>query len=46
MNEMLVYMTENQASGEDAAYEFLATMEDVWTKWVPEDVAAKVKKGL
>ncbi len=46
MNEMLVYMTENQASGEDAAYEFLATMEDVWTQWVPADVVAKVKKGL
>ncbi|GGE37294.1 glycine betaine ABC transporter substrate-binding protein [Actibacterium pelagium] len=46
MNAMLVYMTDNQASGEDAAYEFLATMEDVWTAWVPADVAEKVKKGL
>ena len=46
MNEMLVFMTENQASGEDAAYEFLDTMEDVWTQWVPADVAEKVKKGL
>ncbi|MGB0905427.1 MAG: glycine betaine ABC transporter substrate-binding protein [Mangrovicoccus sp.] len=46
MNAMLVYMTENQATGEDAAYEFLATHEDVWTAWVPAEVVEKVKKGL
>ena len=46
MNGMLVYMTENQATGEDAAIEFLATQEDVWTKWVPADVAKKVKSAL
>ncbi|WP_417249250.1 ABC transporter substrate-binding protein [Celeribacter sp.] len=46
MNEMLVYMSENQASGEDAAFEFLATKEDVWTPWVPADVAEKVKDAL
>ncbi|MEZ5674685.1 glycine betaine/proline transport system substrate-binding protein [Thalassovita litoralis] len=46
MNNMLVFMSENQATGEDAAYEFLATQEDVWTKWVPADVAAKVRDAL
>lgn len=46
MNGMLVFMNENQATGEDAAYEFLATQEDVWTKWVPADVAAKVRDAL
>ena len=46
MNGMLVYMTENQATGEDAAIEFLATKEDVWTKWVPAEVAKKVKSAL
>ncbi len=46
MNAMLVYMNDNQATGEDAAYEFLATKEDVWTKWVPADVAEKVKDAL
>ncbi|MGC8203583.1 glycine betaine ABC transporter substrate-binding protein [Aliiroseovarius sp. PTFE2010] len=46
MNNMLVFMTENQASGEDAAYEFLATQEDVWTQWVSPDVAEKVKGAL
>jgi glycine betaine/proline transport system substrate-binding protein len=46
MNQMLVYMDENQASGEDAAIEFLLTHEDVWAQWVPADVAQKVKKAL
>lgn len=46
MNELLVFMTDNQATGEDAAIEFLATKEDVWTKWVPADVAKKVKANL
>lgn len=46
MNAMLVYMNENQATGEDAAFEFLATKEDIWTQWVPADVAEKVKDAL
>jgi len=46
MNEMLVYMTDNQAIGEDAAYEFLAKHEDVWTQWVTPEVAEKVKDAL
>ena len=46
MNGMLVYMEENQATGPDAALEFLEKHEDVWTKWVSADVAAKVKKSL
>jgi glycine betaine/proline transport system substrate-binding protein len=46
MNSMLVYMTDNQATGADTAIEFLATQEDIWTKWVPADVAQKVKSAL
>ncbi|NDW52415.1 glycine betaine ABC transporter substrate-binding protein [Aliiroseovarius sp. PrR006] len=46
MNEMLVFMTDNQATGEDAAYEFLSIHEDLWTTWVPADVADKVKGAL
>lgn len=46
MNEMLVYMNEQQASGEDAAYEFLATHEEIWTQWVTDEVAEKVKGAL
>ena len=46
MNGMLVYMQENQADGADAAVEFLRSHEDVWTQWVPADIAAKVKADL
>lgn len=46
MGEMLVYMGEEQATGEDAAIEFLKTKEDVWTKWVAPEVAEKVKAAL
>ena len=46
MNGMLVYMTEEQATGEDAAVEFLMKHADIWSKWVSVDVAAKVKASL
>lgn len=46
MNGMLVFMSENQATGEDAAFEFLATHEEIWTQWVPADVAEKIKGAL
>jgi len=46
MNGMLAYMSENQAGGEDAAFEFLEKYQDVWTKWVSSEVAVKVKSAL
>lgn len=46
MKEMLVWMNSNQASGEDAAYEFLQKHPELWTSWVSSDVAAKVKAAL
>lgn len=46
MNSMLVYMGDNQASGEDAAIEFLLTQEAIWKNWVPSNIANKVKKSL
>ncbi|MTH78010.1 ABC transporter substrate-binding protein [Paracoccus aestuariivivens] len=46
VNQMLAWMTENQASNEDGAYEFLENHADIWTAWVPEDVAEKVKSAL
>ncbi len=46
MGSMLVYMAEEQAAGEDAAYEFLEQHEDLWTTWVSEEVAAKIKAAL
>lgn len=46
LNAMLVYMTDEQAGGEDAAAEFLASYTDVWKSWVPKKVAKKVKAAL
>ena len=46
MNEMLVYMGDNQAAGSDAAIEFLLTHGDVWESWVSAEVAEKVKAEL
>jgi len=46
MNDMLVYMGDNQAGGEDAAIEFLLTKGDVWEPWVSADVAGKVKEAI
>jgi glycine betaine/proline transport system substrate-binding protein len=43
---MLSWMGDNQASNEDGAYEFLMTHEDLWTRWVPVEVAEKVKAAL
>ncbi len=46
MGAMLVYMSDEQAEGVDAAYEFLSRYENIWTQWVPAEVAAKVKAAL
>ena len=46
LNSMLVYMADNQAEGSDAAIEFLQNHEDIWTKWVPSNIASKIKSSL
>jgi len=46
MNDMLVYMGDNQAGGEDAAIEFLLTGGDVWESWVSAEVAEKIKASI
>ena len=46
MNDMLVYMGDNQAAGEDAAIEFLLTRGDVWKSWVSAEVAGKVEEAI
>lgn len=45
-NEALAYMQENDASAEEAAVWWMKQHEDLWTSWLPEDVAAKVKESL
>jgi glycine betaine/proline transport system substrate-binding protein len=46
MNATLAYMADQQATGEDAAVEFLSKHGDVWTSWVTSDAAKKIKAGL
>jgi len=45
-NEFLAYMRETKGKPQDGAIWFLKNKENVWTKWVPADVAKKVKKAL
>ncbi len=44
--EALAFMQDNDTGTEDAAKWFLQEREDVWTKWVSEEVAQKVKESL
>ena len=46
VNELLGWMEENQATGEEAAFYFLENNEDIWSAWVDADVAEKVKAAL
>jgi glycine betaine/proline transport system substrate-binding protein len=43
VGKVMLWMTENQANGADGAKWFIKNMPEVWTKWVPADVADKVK---
>lgn len=44
--KIMLWMTENQANGEDGAKWFFENMPEVWTQWVPADVAEKIKAAL
>ena len=46
MNQMLVFMTDQKATGKDAAFEFLQKHENVWGKWVSDEAAKKIKASL
>lgn len=46
VSKALTYMQEHNASAKDAALHFLKTRKDVWTKWVPADVAKRVESAL
>jgi len=45
-NEFLAYMKEHEASDKETAVWFLKNYEDIWTKWVSDEVAGKVKSAL
>lgn len=42
----LLYMQENDVEADEAAEEFLRTREDIWTSWVSDEVADKVRAAL
>jgi len=46
LKKYLVYMDSNQASGEEAAVEFLLNEESTWSKWVSKEAAELIKKAL
>ena len=46
ISELLVYGDENQADAEETAENFLQTKQDVWTEWVPAEVAEKVLAAI
>lgn len=46
MGGLLAWMEGEQATNEEAARHFLTENEAVWTPWVPEDVAGKVRTAL
>jgi glycine betaine/proline transport system substrate-binding protein len=46
INQVLAWQDENRESNADAAVYFLRNYESLWTKWVPADVAEKVKASL
>ncbi|OBZ93863.1 ABC transporter substrate-binding protein [Pararhizobium polonicum] len=46
VNKVLAWMDENQGTNADAAKQFLENYPEVWTTWVPADVAEKIKAAL
>ena len=46
INKVLAYMYDNQFQGKDAAEYFFEKYEDLWTVWVSDEVALKVKSAL
>lgn len=45
-NEALGYMMKNETDEKAAAIWFLKNYEDIWTQWVPKEIAQKVKTSL
>ncbi len=43
LNQVLLYMQEVSGETSDVLHWFLTENEDIWTKWLPSDVAARVK---
>lgn len=46
VNELLAWMQNNQATGEDGAIHFLANYPQIWKDWVSPEVAERVQASL
>ena len=46
VNKLMAWMTDNQATGEDGAREFLRENEETWTQWVTPEAAERIKAAL
>lgn len=46
ISKLLVYGEENKAGAAETAENFLRTQQEIWTKWVPADVAERVAATL
>ncbi len=46
ISTVLAWGDDNKASPEEVAKHFFKNYESIWTKWVPEDVATRVKASL
>ena len=46
VSQLLAFMKSNEAAPKDAALHFLKNMPEVWTTWVPEEVATRIKSSL
>jgi glycine betaine/proline transport system substrate-binding protein len=46
VSEALAYIQEHDSTPEEAADDFLRTREDVWTQWVDEETAERVRAAL
>ena len=46
VNKLLAWMSDNQATGDDGARQFLRTSEAVWMPWVTPEAADKIKAAL
>lgn len=46
ISKLLAYMQENRADVQETALHFLSTRSQVWTQWVPDEVAERVMATL
>ncbi|MDN3711180.1 glycine betaine ABC transporter substrate-binding protein [Paracoccus cavernae] len=46
VNVLMAWMTDNQATGEEGAKEFLKNNENLWLGWVTPEAADKIRAAL